>query len=343
MSVFDKIRKNKKLNDKVLNRDKKVEYISTGIIALNLLHSGKVRGGIKKGTMNMISADSALGKSFIGLSVLKNAQKKGMECIVIDSEKSFDFGWANNIGIDTADDKLMVVQMSNIIDIKQFIQDVTKGYTRAERENVFILFDSWGVLISQVILDKAAKGADTKDMSLPVWKNELANIMKESDCTYYVINHVYDNTGGFGDPLQIPGGKRLYFNCESVVMCSSKAKDKQNEEITGAIVTAFTHKGRGNVERKKLKYRIKHQGGLDVFYGLLENALKHGSVVRDGNYYRRPFIDDDKKEWEKNIYNKDFWGPVFKETDFEEFLEIEYTFKDREIEIKEDVIEDILD
>lgn len=348
MSVYDKIRKNKKLYDKVLDKNKKKEFVSMGVIALNLLHSGKVRGGIKIGTMNMISADSALGKSFIGLSCLKNAQKAGMECIVIDSEKAFDYDWAENIGIDTSENKLMVAQISNIIDIKQLIQDVTDGYTRAQRENVFILVDSWGVLISQVMLDKAAKGSDTKDMSLPVWKNELANIMKESDCTYYVVNHVYSNTGGFGDPINIPGGKRLYFNCESVVLCQSKAKEKDSDgEMQGAIVSAFTHKGRSNVERKKLKYRIKHTGGLDVFYGLLPDALEHGCVFKPSNgYYSRRVVDDntpdgDKKFRESQIYTAEFWGPIFRDTDFEDYLEEKYTFKGRTIDVKEDVISDM--
>jgi RecA/RadA recombinase len=342
MSIYKKLQKNKALADKLSCKTDSV-YINTGVITLNLLHSGKVDGGITKGAMNQISADSSLGKSFIGLSTLKNSQRMGMQCVVIDAEKSFDYKWAENIGIDISEEKLVVIRDCNIISIKQAIQVIIDGMTREERQNVFILFDSWGTLVSQVVLDKAGKGSETKDMSLPVWKNELANIMKESDCTYYVINHVYDNTGGFGDPLKIPGGKRLYFNSESIVLGCSKAKDKEQEEITGAIVTAMTQKGRKAVERSKLKYRIKHEGGLDVFYGLLPDALDHGCVVKPSNgYYSRQHIKDDKKWREKQIYCSDFWMDIFANTDFKDYLETKYTFKGRKIDVSDDSVFDTL-
>ena len=336
--------KHKSLGDKLSDRNKVDEFISTGIIALNLLHSGKVRGGITKGTINMISADSSLGKSFIGLSLLKNAQNMGMDCIVIDSEKSFDYKWAEAIGIDTTEEKLAVIQVSNVVDIKQAVSVLAEGNDKVKKQNIFLLLDSWGTLISHVILKKASEGSDKKDMSLPAWKNELANVMKESDITCYVVNHIYDNTGGFGDPLKIPGGKRLYFNSESVVLCQSKAKDKNSaKEITGAIITAFTHKGRKSVERSQLCYRIKHNGGLDVFYGMLPDALEHGCVEKPSvGHYTRPSVKDDKKWRERSIYCSDFWLPLFKNTDFEDFLETKYTFKGRKIDIAEESIDDLL-
>ena len=75
MAVYDKLLKDKNLSDKLIEKNKTWEYISTGVLSINVLHSGKVSGGIRKGTIDQISADSSLGKSFIGLSILKNAQK----------------------------------------------------------------------------------------------------------------------------------------------------------------------------------------------------------------------------------------------------------------------------
>jgi RecA/RadA recombinase len=343
-SIHDKFLKDKMLTEKVIDKNKTFDYISTGVIVLNLLHSGKVRGGIRKGVIDQISADSSLGKSFIGLSILKNAQKMGMECIVLDTEKSFDYKWAENIGIKTDTKSLAVLQTSNITGLKKAIRICVDGKTRLERENTFVLFDSWGTLVSDVLIKKATDGSETKDMSLPVWKNELANHLKETDMTFYVVNHIYDNTGGFGDPLKVPGGKRIYFNSNSVVMCKGKSKDKKGDEITGAIVKAFNHKGRGAIERvTNLSYRIKYDGGLDVFYGLLPDALEHGSVVKPkAGYYSRPHIKDDKPLPEKKIYTTDFWLTIFKDTDFESFLEHKYTFLDRKIDISDDDVIDML-
>ena len=304
------------------------EYISTNVLALNLLFSGKIRGGVAKGTINMFSADSSLGKSFVGMSLLKEAQLAGMDCVVIDAEKSFDPIWASKMNIDVTPEKLPVIKTANIIDLKQVISVIAEGKTRTERKNTFILFDSWGPLVTAVSLKKASEGSETKDMSLSFWKNELANIMRETDMTFFVVNHVYANTGGFGDPLMVPGGKRLYFNSQNVVLGMSKAKDKDSGgDISGAIITALTQKGRNALEKTKLKYRIKHEGGLDAFYGLLPDALEHGCVIKPSNgFYTRSYIEGDKKFREKDVYNAEFWTDVFRNTDFELYLNNKYTY-----------------
>jgi len=328
-NLSDSFLKCKELADFVYSpEEKKDDYISTNVISLNLLFSGRPFGGIQKGAISMMSAGSSQGKSFVGLSILKEAQKRGMECYVFDAEKSFDYNWAKGLGINVDPKVLPVIGTSEISKIKQAISMIEDGKNTAERANVFVLLDSWGTLVSQVMIDKAADGSTTRDMTLGFWKNELANIMKESGFTYFVINHVYDSIGGFGDPLQIPGGRRLYFNSENVVLTLSKAKDKTTSgEITGAIMTAMTHKGRKALEKSKLKYRIKHEGGLDFFYGLLDDALEFGVVVKPKNgAYARPCVPNDVNWKENEIYCPEFWVPIFKNTDFENKLIEKYTY-----------------
>ena len=103
----------------MLTKDEIVpEYISTNVMTLNLLLSGKTQGGIVKGAMNMISANSSEGKSFVGLSLLKEAQKDGMECYVIDSEKAWNPVWARKLGIKTDPKLLPVIKTAQMVKIK---------------------------------------------------------------------------------------------------------------------------------------------------------------------------------------------------------------------------------
>ena len=51
----------------------------------------ELRDGVKKGKISQICADSGWGKSMIGLNVLKAAQQQGLDCVVIDTEKAFNF------------------------------------------------------------------------------------------------------------------------------------------------------------------------------------------------------------------------------------------------------------
>lgn len=310
------------------------EFISSDVATINLLFSGDVNGGIEKGVINMISADSSLGKSMIAMKFLKNAQKKGMDCYVIDSETAFNPRMAEEFGVDISEDKLTVFQTSEIVKIKQIIAKLAEGRTLEERRNTFIVLDSWGTLVSPVILTKAEEGSETKDLSLSQWKNDLANCLKAFGQTYIVVNHIMANVGGFGDAYSIPGGKRLVFNSQNVVMGLSKAKDKNTEgEIEGAIITAVAQKGRTVKEKAKLKFRIKHEGGLDPFYGLLPDAEEGGYVVKPkAGRYSRPCIQDDKPWKETEIYCKEFWVPLFQNTDFKEYLKTKYTYQNKPAE-----------
>lgn len=326
MSVFKSVMSNKNLKGLINNRVDN-GHVNTNIMAVNLLFSGKVRGGIKKGKMSMLCAPSQLGKSLIGLSTLASAQRDGMKCVVIDAEDSFDYELAEQFGIKTDKNSLMVFADSNIIDIKNFIALISKETPVEERHNVFVLFDSWGPLVTNVIIKKAEDGKETADMSLPRWKNELANILLSTKMTYFVVNHIMDAIGSF-EEFAITGGKKVYYNCSSVVLGYSKAKDKDGSDITGAIITAKTHKSRECKEHNKLKYRIHHNGGLDPWFGLLELALEGGFVIKPTNgWYSRPCVEDDRKWREKDIYCSEFWVPIFKNTDLETFCNDSFQFE----------------
>ena len=73
--LLAKLKKEKAFNDILVTEQPKDEWLSTNCIPVNLLLSGKIQGGIKKGCMSQIGADSSFGKSIIGYSVLKAAQQ----------------------------------------------------------------------------------------------------------------------------------------------------------------------------------------------------------------------------------------------------------------------------
>jgi recombination protein RecA len=336
--------KNKDLMEDILPEDEKVDFLSTGVLSLNLLFSGKVDGGIPIGKMSQMAAPSTLGKSFVGLSILKNAQKKGMYTIVLDTERSFDFEWAKKIGIKTSSEHLLVIQLNSIETIQQRILEILKGLSREEKKQIFFLIDSFGGLITSKTYNDATIGKDVADMTIPKKKNSFSKLLLETGATYFIINHVYDAIISFGDPLAIPGGRGLHFVCTCTVLGSSKAKDKNSQqEIQGTIITCKTFKSRYGKEQSKLKFRIKHNGGLDVFYGLLNDALEGEFVsAPTKGFLQRNNVKDDKKWREKDIYTSEWWLPIFKDTDFKKFLEDKYSFRNQQIDVADfDVVEEL--
>lgn len=334
MNIIDIIKKDKgNKNSPALSNflyyEKSTEFLSTGVLSLNLAYSGKIDGGIPKGKMTMISAPSMLGKSFVAMGIVRNAQKKGMQICIIDTERAFSYKLAKGLGIDISEDKLVVLQESCIENVKNIVMKITDGLTKDECNNILFVIDSWGCLVTSKTLTDAVKGNDVVDMTEPKKKNQLANICHNTHATFFIINHVYDNTGGFGDPLKIPGGRKVVFLSDGVLLGMSRAKDKDSEKnITGHVITTKIFKSRYSKGEAKLQFRIKNDGGLDTFYGILDDAVEGKFVDNINGRYTRSCVKDDKKWYEKNIYCSEFWIPVFKNTDFKNYLQEKYELKD---------------
>ena len=330
---------NDPLSSYLADASEKVEFLSTNVITLNLLFSGKVDGGIPMGRISMIAAPPKLGKTFVGISSLKNHQAAGKPIIVIDTERRFPYPLAEKMGLDIRQEALPVFQENSIERIKNIILKVVDDIPRDERKDVLFLVDSWGSLITSKSIVDGLKGADVKDMTDSQKKNDLAKVILNTRATYMVVNHVYDNTAGFGDPLKIPGARKIAFHSDNIVMGYARSRDKDDDEISGYIIKAKCCKSSYAQEDMVLEYRIKKDGGLDIFYGILPDALEGGFVektkLNKKNAYVGVGVKGAEPKVEKDIYNAKFWLPIFQQTDFQAYLEDKYTLKSN-LDIAED-------
>lgn len=332
------LKKNKALAELVANEVVKDEFVSTNCIPVNLLLSGKIKGGIKKGKISQICADSGWGKSMIGLNVLKAAQQQGFDCVVIDTEKAFNRDLAASLGINVND--IAIFESSLVPELKQIVANINNGLTRAEQRNVFILLDSWGPIVEQQVLDKAAEASTAVNMSGARFKNELATVLSCYANTVLVLNHVYATLQQYGDAYAIPGGKKLYFLSDAIMMASSAAKAKDKDgAIYGKIITASVKKGRAAKEFAKTKFLIEHSGGINPYYGLLDDAIAAGVVFKPkaGRYARTDYDVDQTtgevtRQWkEDELYCAKFWIPLYKDEKFNKYVEQKFAFEDEEL------------
>jgi RecA/RadA recombinase len=311
--LIAKLKANKAFEENIISKNEPVEYLGCGIPVLEVLFSGMVNHGIKKGHMTEIAAPSTMGKSLIGLYYLASAYHSGMDCIVVSSEGAFNFTLAQRLGVNT--DEIVVFESKFIHQINEFITNAQKGLTRKERHEVFLLFDSWGPIISlqrvEAIEKQTGKDAPTADMGqTAIKKNELAKLINASEFTSLIINHVYDSLEQYKDPKNIPGGCELYFNSDSIVLvCTNgrayrtKKTSTQKASKIGKIATAQIKKGRDGMEDRTCEYRILTNGGIDRWYGLVEDAIASGAAVEikkgnQGTFLHRPDYDIDKETGE---------------------------------------------
>lgn len=143
-----------------------------------------------------------------------------------------------------------------------------------------------------------------------------------------VISH---NTMDQYNPLAVGGGKGIYFASSSIVMGTSKAKTKGDDgEQDGSVVTAKVQKGRFAKEGAKLKYMIQYDGGIHPYWGLMDDCLEGGYVVKPSNgWYTRPSVENDKKWRDAEIWENaaEFFRPIITKTDFKDYMSRLYSFQ----------------
>lgn len=337
MSLIKKLKSDKKLAEFVYKREEHVEFISTGVLTLNLLFSGRLDGGIPIGKVSQIAADSSLGKSFTAMKVIKNAQKKGMDVILIDTEFAYDNDFAENIGIDS--EKIFVYQNNQLEDIQQFIMSTYDDLSLEERRNTIVIIDSWNNTVTSKTVEDSISGKDVSDMTISKKRNTLAKLLTGLRTTVYIVNQIYASMDMY-NPIAIPGGKGLYFSSSCIVLGSSKAKNKESDgEVSGAIITASTKKSRLCQENSKLKYLIKYDGGIHPVWGLDDDLLEFGVISKPSvGWFQRNFemlgIEGEDRKWRaKEMAEnwREFYGPIINNPQVKNMFEEKYTFKHSEI------------
>lgn len=346
--LFKKIMGLKSIKDKIYTKsdfdeETKPEcFLDCGTITGNLLMSGKVTGAFPLGKMSSVYGDSKTGKSFLLYQAMLYAQKfLKMTVVLLDAEFAWNFDWANKLGLDT--DNMIVIQENRIEEIQKIYVSMTEDLTKEEKKKFFFGLDSLNALVTSHIMDIARDGGSQVDMSITKKKNNFTKLMNGSGVTTVVLNHCYTNIGQMYGGNIASGGKGITYFCSSVLELVSKAKEKDGSDITGSIITARTDKSRFGKENSKLKFRIKNEGGLCRYYGLLPDALEGNFIsTPTQGFYSRPCVNGDKKWREAQIYNSEFWIPIFKQTNFREFLESKYSYKDSELDIVGDTfVEDV--
>lgn len=108
-----------------------------------------------------------------------------------------------------------------------------------------------------------------------------------------------------------------------------RAQEKDGKDLVGYNFTINVEKSRFVKEKSKLPFQVKFDGGIDRYSGLLDLAIESGHVIKpsNGRYCR---VDkstgetDEKKYYEKDTHNKEWWAPIFADPTFGEFVRNKY-------------------
>ena len=281
-------------------------FIDTGSYIFNALLSGSIYGGLPSNKITAIAGESATGKTFFLMGIVKNFLDANPESGVVyfESESAITKQMVIDRGIDP--NRMIIVPVTTVQEFRTQALKVLDRYMQQDvdvRRPMFMCLDSLGMLSTTKEVEDTAEGKETRDMTraqvLKAAFRVLTLKLGRAKVPMVVTNHTYDVVGSMFPTKEMGGGSGLKYAASSIVYLSKK-KEKDGTEVVGNIVHCKNHKSRLTVENKMVDVRLSYDKGLDRYYGLLELAEKHNIFKKVSTRYELP---DGSKQFGKTIMN----------------------------------------
>ena len=347
---MDKLQKNSKLkHTSVLSESKffnERKAVQTSVPMINVALSGSVDGGLLPGLTTLAGPSKHFKTSFALLmagAYLK--EHKDAVMLFYDSEFGSPQSYFEQFGIDTA--RVLHTPITNIEELKFDVVGQLEGLARDDK--VIIVIDSIGNVASKKELDDAINEKAVADMSRAKALKGLFRM-----CTPYLamknismiaINHTYKEQGLFPRDI-VSGGTGIYYSSDNIWIVGRR-QNKKGTDIIGYDFVINIEKSRYVKEKSKIPISVTWAGGVSEYSGLLDVALA-------GEYARKP-----SNGWYEGVnpktgevltgkarldatQEKEFWDPIFANTNFAEFISEQYQIgKKSTVDMDEIVAEDV--
>ena len=281
-------------------------FIDSGSYVFNALLSGSLYGGLPKNKITAIAGESATGKTFFALGMVKQFLADNPESAVIyfESESAISKSMIEDRGIDS--DRIVIVPVVTVQEFRNQAINILDKYLETpegERPPMMFCLDSLGMLSTTKEIQDTADGKETKDMTRAQITKGAFRVLTlklgRAGVPMIVTNHTYDVIGSMFPQKEMGGGSGLKYAASSIIYLS-KRKEKEGTEIIGNIIHCKNAKSRLTVENRMVDVRLTYDSGLDRYYGLLDMALASGVFQKSST---RVLLPNGKTEFGKTINN----------------------------------------
>ena len=281
-------------------------FIDSGSYVFNALLSGSLFGGLPKNKITAIAGESATGKTFFALGMVKQFLEDNPESAVIyfESESAISKQMIEERGIDS--NRMVIVPVVTVQEFRQQAISILDRYLEtdeSERPPMMFCLDSLGMLSTTKEIEDTAEGKETKDMTRAQITKGAFRVLTlklgRAKVPMIVTNHTYDVIGSMFPQKEMGGGSGLKYAASSIIYLS-KRKEKEGSEIVGNIIHCKNAKSRLTVENRMVDVRLTYDKGLDRYYGLLDLALASGVFEKSSTRVKLP---NGKTEFGKTINN----------------------------------------
>ena len=280
-------------------------FIDTGSYIFNALLSGSIYGGLPANKITALAGESATGKTFFLMGIVKNFLDSNPNAGVIyfESESAITKQMVIDRGIDP--ERMVILPVTTVQEFRTQSLKVLDSYLmKSDKRPMLMCLDSLGMLSTTKEVEDTSEGKETRDMTraqvLKAAFRVLTLKLGKAKIPMVITNHTYDVVGSMFPTKEMGGGSGLKYAASSIVYLSKK-KEKDGTEVIGNIIHCKNHKSRLTQENKMVDVRLTYNKGLDKYYGLLDLALKYNMFKQVSTRIELP---DGTKQYAKTINNE---------------------------------------
>jgi recombination protein RecA len=258
------------------------QTVSTGSLGLNMALG---IGGLPRGRIVEIFGWESSGKTTIALNAIADAQKQGLNCLLIDAENAFDPEYAHNLGVNV--DDLRYCQPSYG---EQALEVADRQILSGEVQVVVI--DSVAALVPKAELEgemgDSKMGLHARLMSQACRK--LVGSISKHNVLCIFINQFRHKIGvTMGNPEVTTGGNALQFYA-SVRLEVRRSLSKDNAVMNGDIkegnqTTVKVIKNKCAPPFRKATFDIIYGEGIDLIGEIIDAGVELKVIDKAGSWF----------------------------------------------------------
>lgn len=260
-----------------------IDTISTGSLGLD---AALGRGGFALGRIYEIYGQPSGGKTTLAMSIIAQAQKRGLKCVFVDVEHSADPQLF----------KAMGVNLDELITISAYIGDdnldALETLIKTNEIDVAVV-DSVSALIP-----KAEAAAEISDDFMALLARlmskamrRLTPIVSETETLLIFVNQIRYKIGSWGDPTTTTGGEALNFYSTGRIAVSggefkkSLITDPITSEVVGHNTLFHIRKNKLAPPFRSAEVPLIYGKGYDCEWEILKLAESLGIIEKSGAWY----------------------------------------------------------
>lgn len=255
-----------------------VDVIPSGSLGLDIALG---IGGFPRGRVVEIYGPESSGKTTIAMHAIAEAQKKGGIAAFIDAEHAFDKGYAENLGIDTAN--LLISQPDN----GEQALEIADNLIRSGAIDIIVI-DSVAALVPKSEIEgemgDSSMGLQARLMSQALRK--LTGTINRTGCICIFINQLREKIGVmFGNPETTTGGNALKFYASVRLDIRRIGQLKEGVDIMGNRVRIKVVKNKVAPPFKQCEFDIIYGEGVSKDGEIVDLGSELGVIKKSGSWY----------------------------------------------------------